>query len=151
MVQWNLRLLVIYQGFINAIAHFVESKLVPHRIPQPLWALKSSAGFRVMSLSLPGLRTQGFVLTSVQSVALLCPIRLEVHSIIGYLSAYSKKNKRWKLPPICLWAQKHRGRLFHNRGCAMKLSRNYPNSSRCYMRTTRNKWGQVTVFSNIYA
>ena len=135
MGQWNLRLQAIFQSSTNAIVLFVGSKVVPCRIPQPLWAPRISIGSRVKSIFLLGLRTQGFVLTSVQSVALQCPIRLEVHRIIGCLSVYSMKNHHWKLPPMYLWAQKHRGRLFHNRGCAMKPSQNYPNSSRCYMQT----------------
>ena len=134
MGQWNLRLQAIFQSSTNAIVLFVGSKVVPCRIPQPLWAPRISIGSRVKSIFLLGLRTQGFVPTSAKSVALRCPIHFEAHRIIGCLLAYSMTNKKWKSPLMSLWVRKHHGRSFLNRGCAMKPFLSYPNSSRYYMR-----------------
>ena len=132
----NLKLSALLRGSINAIAHFVESKVVPLRIQRPLWALRISDGFRATNTFRLGSRTQGSALTFVRSVALPCPIPSEAPLITGYLSAYSIASNHWRLPLICLLAQRHCGTLSHHKEHAMKQHRNYPSLSRYCTRAT---------------
>ncbi len=130
----NLRLSVLFRCSTNVIARFVESKVAPHQIRQPLWVLKISDGFLVKNTFLPGLRTQGTGPTSAQSAVPPCPILSEPPPFIGCLSACSIANNNWKLPLICLLAQKHRGTRLHHMERTMKPRPNYPSLSRCCTR-----------------
>ena len=127
----NLKLSALLRGSINATAHFVESKVVPLRIRQPLWALRTFDGFRAKNTFRLGSKTQGSGLTSVRSVAPPFPILSDAPPITGCLSAYSIASNHWRLPFICLLTQRHRGTLSHHKEHAMQQRRNYPNCSRC--------------------
>ena len=65
----NLRLLVIYLIFINAIVHSAVSKVALLLIPQLLLLVKIFDGYPGKSTFHLGLKTMGFVLIFVQNVA----------------------------------------------------------------------------------